>query len=200
MEKDSFLIDKAKKMLEVLEEALEKAPWEKSILLRATGQKLRELRSRLRTALGDKATPETDGPNTLADRIAERVGQVEVYVYLYNADGQSIPKWEKLISTLKSQSISRPIYANEKDVQEFIRSKPNKLNEGYVSIYVNKDDIVEPVNTAPPKDKLGNPLIMTKDNAVKPENVTRFVHFTGQYILQDQKLVRQGDASYMDFT
>ena len=200
MEKDSFLIDAAKKFLTVLDGAIEKGPWEKTILLRATGKKLRELRFRVRTALGEKAEPDTDGPKHLADRIAERVGQLEVYVYLYNADGQSIAKWEKLILSLRAQSVSRPIYTNERDVREFIRSKPNKVNEGYAAIYINKDDIIEPVNTEPPRDKLGNPLLLAKDTAVKANNVTRFTHISGQYALKDGRLVREGDINYMDFT
>lgn len=198
MSRDDIILKGGKKLLAVLDEAIEKGPWDKTIFLRAAGKKLREFRFRLRASL-QIDDPDASKGKDLADRIADRAGQTEVYVYLYNADGQNLEKWSKLVATLRMQAVSRPVYSRENDIQELIRSKPNKNNEAYVAVYVSKEDIVTPKESSP-KDKFGNDLLLLKDKAVKVENISRFMHVTGEYAFEAGQLIRKGDIQYMDFS
>ena len=137
-------------------------------------------------------------PAHLANRVAERTGQQEVFISLYNADGGNLQKWAKLLQGVSRQVVTRPIYAQEKEICALIRSKLNKKNEAYLAVYIDRDDVIEMAEDKAPKDRLGHHLLVTKDGAIKLENVTRFIHESGQYILKDGQLIRQGDAQYVD--
>lgn len=192
-----------RKVLESLNDAIQKGPWDKTLFLRAIGQKLQELRDRYSQEMAleqqEKSMSQDMSPAHLAARVAERSGQVEVYVSLYSAEGGDLHGWERLLHTLGKQIISRPIFQSESDVRELIRSKVNKKNEAYVSVYVKKGDIMPPPGGKAPLDALGHKLLVVREGATTAANVTSFKHQSGKYILKDGKLVRTGDLEYADF-
>jgi len=98
--------------------------------------------------------------------------------------------WERIIANLPKQMISRPIYANEKDVKDIIKTKVNKTNEAYVSMYVNQTDILFTEAEKTPKDKLGKALLSLKNKSLILDNVNRFVHESGVYKLTHARLVK----------
>ena len=48
-----------------------------------------------------------------------------------------------------------------------------------------------------PHDRWDNPLLLLNDNAVKIHNVTRFIHVSGNYEVENGKLVRQSSAEFL---
>ena len=186
-------------ILEILNHLIDEAPWDASRFLQATQKKLSKIRDEFQTSLNLTETTQPT-PRTLADRVALRAGQVEIYVSLYNADGKNINKWRKLSNRIEKLIISRPIYRSEDDVRALIRSKVHKINEAYIAVYVSKTDIIPPVEKDQiAHDRLGHELLKIKEGAIKPENITRFMHATGQYVFKDNQLIKQGELEYMDF-
>ena len=56
-----------------------------------------------------------------------------VYVYLFNAQGEKLKRWETLLlpSALFEHSVNRPIYSNKEHVQTLIRAKQNMSLHGF---------------------------------------------------------------------
>lgn len=187
-----------RKVLDTLNKAVDKGPWEKTLFLRAIGQKLKDLRDRFRKDMRlDENTEQTQqSPAHLAARVAERSGQVEVFISLYCATGGELPAWEKILSSMGKQVITRPTFRAEKDIRELIRTKINPKNEAYIAVYINKTDLLKPIPGKEPVDALGHQLLIVREGAVKANNITRFMHTSGRYSYRNGKLSREGDNEY----
>ena len=90
---------------------------------------------------------------------------------------------------LPKQIISRPIYANEEDIKALIRTKVNKVNEAYVSIYIHQSDILFLSPDKTPLDKLEKPLLTLKNKSISLENINLFVHGSSTYHYRQGRLV-----------
>ena len=89
--------------------------------------------------------------------------------------------WERIIANLPHQIIARPIYADETDVKSIIKTKDNKNNEAYVSIYVSQNDILTLDADKVPVDKLGKQLLTLKNTAIKLDNIHFFCYQSNLY-------------------
>lgn len=181
------------KILQALDKAIKEGQWEGKLLFQATGKKLREIRDRLRATL-QLDEMDSEASNQLAEREATRSSQVEVFVSLYNADGNDLKKWAMVIKSLETNIITRPIYNNEADIQTVIRSKTNKKNEAYLSVFINKSAILAPTGKQPPRDRLGYEMLLIKEGALNLESISRFVHISGEYEFKDNHLVKISTA------
>ena len=102
---------------------------------------------------------------------------------------------ERVILNLSSHLTSRPIYTNEDDVKSLIRSKPNPVNDSYVSFYINPEDIIPQPPEKTLTDKLGKPIIILKHHAISLHNLDSFVHQTGVYSWKNNHLILCAAAS-----
>lgn len=114
--------------------------------------------------------------------------ETEVYVELYQADGDNMDRWAMILKAIAVQAISRPVYKNEVDVCSFIRAKQQKNREGYAVVKVPNTNILHPAVSH--KDGAGRTLLQIKSGTLKSENISRFVHISGQYAWQKDKLVK----------
>lgn len=175
-------------ILKALDDAIDNGPWDESNFLRVIGKNLQVLREEFASQVN--ASPEKlKFASHLANRIALRTGQQEIFVSLYTSEGMKLNSWERLLTNLPKQIISRAIYANEDDVMTWIRSKDNPTNEAYVSIYINQSDLLSLSAEKTPKDKLGKPLLTLKDKAISLDNINRFVHKTGTFQFVHGRLI-----------
>lgn len=191
----------AKKLLTALDDAIATGPWDKSVFLKAIGKKLREIRHDYKTKLGLKTEQELEAERH-AQQVtthASRSNQQCVYISLYNADGTNMEKWEKLLLAIERQIITRPVYRVETEIRALIRSKQNKRNEAYISVWIDKDKVLEPQHTKKVTDKLGHELMSLKDGAIKMDNIESFYHESGQYEVQKKSLVRVADMHFSEF-
>jgi len=176
--KDKLDQSDASAILKALDDALEKGPWNESNFLRVIGKNLKDIRDNFAREM------ETDAGGQGADKQGgrlERSGQKEVFISLYSSEGSEIHSWERILANLPRQIISRPVYAEEEDVKFLIKSKENKYNEAYVAIFINESDLLQLSSDKIPMDKFGKQLMALKDRAVQLENITRFVHISGDY-------------------
>lgn len=178
---DDDNLDKAKKTLQALDEALVAGPWNESSFIIMMNKKLRIIRDDLAAKIAKYEEGETDSPEYLAHRAHLSASHKLVYISLYSLEGINITSWERIIANLQRQIVSRPVYFNEEDVQNIIKTKEKKINEAYVAFYVNEADILDINRDKIPVDKLGKPMLVLKDNAINLENIEYFVHLSGKY-------------------
>lgn len=188
--KDRLSDEQNETILKALNDAIEQGPWDQSNFLRVVGKNLIEIRDGFLTQLGASSHAQLKAESHLANRIALRSGQQEIFISLYSADGANLQSWERIVSNLPRQIISRPIYADEEDVKAIIKIKENKINEAYVGIYVNQSDLLTLSAEKSSIDKLGKTLLALKDKTLSLENISRFVHATGVYKFDRGRLLK----------
>lgn len=187
--KDELSEQQCEEILKALNDALDQGPWDKSNFLKVIGKNLTEIRDNFANQMGKSGNAKLTAQSNLANRIALRSGQREVYISLYSSDGSNLQSWEKIVANLPRQMISRPIYADEEDIKAVLKMKENKQNEAYVAIYIHQNDILALPPEKAPVDKLGKPLLSLKSNVLNLENISRFVHLSGVYHYEKGRLM-----------
>lgn len=177
-------------ILKILDDLVALGGWESSAFLRVIGKKLQAIRDDFSSRALVCRPEKSKITSHLANRVAIRSGQQEVFIALYTSDGGNIQAWERIVVNLPKQMISRPIYASEEDVNQAIRAKENKNNEAYVSMYVNQTDLLS-MGDKTPLDKLGKPLVTLKDKSLNLANINRFVHVSGIYHYIHGRLIKE---------
>ncbi|CAM2828425.1 Dot/Icm secretion system protein IcmQ [Legionella worsleiensis] len=188
--KDRLSDEQNEEILKSLNEAIDTGPWDKSNFLKVVGKNLIEIRDGFLNQLGASSRAQLKAESHLANRIALRSGQQEIYISLYSSDGAVLQSWEKIISNLPKQMISRPIYADEADIKALLKTKENKQNEAYVAVYINQSDILSLSADKAPVDKLGKMLLSLKDKTLNLDNISRFVHVSGVYKFERNRLIK----------
>ncbi len=188
--KDELSEQQTEAILKALDDAIEHGPWDESNFLRVIGKNLREIRDAFANQLLLPGQEKSKIVSHLANRIALRSGQQEIFIALYSSDGANLQSWERILMNLPKQIISRPVYASEEDVKAFIKTKENKNNEAYVSMYISQVDILQMSVDKTPIDKLGKPLLTLKDKSLSLDNINHFVHISGAYQYTQGRLVK----------
>ena len=182
--------EQSARILKALNKAIEEGPWDQSNFLRMIGKNLLTIRDDFLTRLGAKSEHELRAESQLANKMAIRSNQLEIFISLYCFDGVNLQSWERIVANLPKQTISRPIYANEENLKDILKLKDNKNNEAYVAIHIDKQSILELAPDKVAKDKLGIPLLNLKDRSINTDNISRFVHATGTYQFQRGRLIK----------
>ncbi len=175
------------KILKALDETIATGPWDYNLFFKGIGKQLLEARERFVRELGLEG--HKNGDKGLADEA--EAAFIEVYVSLYQAEGANISKWQTVVNTLAGYNLTRPVYKNETDVVEAIRSKEFKQNDAYVAVKILKADITQPFTESPPVDRYGHELLVLREGAVRQENISRFVHMSGEYEFRNNTLVKK---------
>lgn len=179
------------RLVVILDGLLKTGNWENSLFLRASANRLRQLKDEAQRLAQSGASAQGVRLQDAKDKIFA-AGYIQVYVYLYQVDGSSLRNWQSAIKSLMEHSSSRPAYKTEEHVQEFIRSKTDLERHGYVVVNIKESDVYKLGST--PMDPLGHPLLTLKDDAIKLENIYRFIHANKKtYIVQEQQLIYETD-------
>lgn len=135
---------------------------------------LQSLANKIDAELGSTKQPIIN--HTHANELPE--DETLVYVSLFNAQGNILNSWQKLLEpkALYDHSVNRPIYASQKEIEEMLRNKTNKDQNAYFIITVNKNDIMANEETTTLRDPNGFPLLRLKQGALKKGNIKLFVH------------------------
>lgn len=183
-----------RQLISLLDNLIQMGSWDKSLFLQATKKEIKDMRDKIANDL-DLVIPEENPHHE--DAIAQDVtkapipeGMLEVYVALYQANGLKIQNWENSFELLLARSSSRPIYNEETNAKDMLLRKGNPTNNAYIAILINKDDII-PVPEKHITDKFGHELLTVREDALKVENIRKFIHSSGTYILNKRHLVKQ---------
>jgi len=172
---------KAEALLRALDDALASGSWTETNFILIIGKKLRAIRDSLAEQVKQSQDDQASSAALLSRRLAMQSTLKEVFIGLYSLEGVSLQAWERILANLRRQMVSRPVYEHEDDIQAIIKTKEKKINEAYVSIFVDEADILFVSADKAPIDKLGKPMLVLKDNAINLENINLFVHLSGTY-------------------
>lgn len=180
-------------IVQILDNAIHDGPWDASNFLKAIGNKLRDVRAEFveHVQTSGKQLLEKMLEDNAEKLLLQRANQQEIFITLYSSEGSNLNSWERILSNLPRQVISRPIYSKEEDALYMIRSKASRTNEAYVGVYIHATDILPLPPDKTLTDKFGKPLLSLKDKAISVENISRFIHSSGNYHYIKGRLVRQ---------
>jgi len=114
--------------------------------------------------------------------------EILVYIYLFNAQGVSLKNWQNLLlpRALVDHSVNRPIYAKQKDIEQVIRSKPNKAQHSYLVVKIKKADVLQSEDLC---DQQDFPLLRVKHGALETDKIKEFVHNGRKYKVSVQGII-----------
>ncbi len=189
MKEEGLSESQQKEILAALDTAINDGPWEDTNFLRILGKNLKKIRDDFAEHITMEVSISPTQQKAL-NRLSAQSQLQEVFVSLYSIEGNSIQAWERLLVNLPRYVVSRPIYANETDVRSLVRSKPNKVNEAYVGIYIAESDLITTSSDRVLKDKFGKQLLSLKDRALNLDNISKFIHMSGEYSYLNNHLVK----------
>lgn len=177
-------------------------------LIREAVKKDNELRSQFQ--IGEKFRFIRDRLNALLNRVEENLTALQketeqkstqlqddealVYVYLFNAQGLILKTWQKMVNSsfFYEYSINRPIYADKAAIESYIRSKASKVQHGYLTVAVKKENILTgPETASSSKDALGNLVIKVKEGALHFDKLFSFTHNNIDYVSNEGELIKK---------
>lgn len=191
MMKDELTREQMQTILQALDEALQKGPWDKSNFLSIAGKKLNQIRtdfSNYTKEAQEKIKVESDSKKRYLETQKQKV-----FISIYSSGGNNLQVWERALANLPRQLISRGVYSKEEDIQNLIRSKEKTVNEAYAIAYIYPKDILELGEEKMLRDKLGSPLISLKAGAIQPEDIKQLIHLTGHYDYNKGRLIRSSN-------
>lgn len=172
------------KVLYALDKALNTDLWKSSPFLQSIGNTLQDLRDQVALALKieDQASVSEEPIQGLFSY---------VFVSLYQTQGDSLPRWQHMLANLGLFSVNRPIYLQEPDIQASILQEQGQGRHAYTVVTVAPEDILSTAEEGSQVDRRGRQCVFLKEGALKPENIIRFVHSTGEYKWINGFLVQQ---------
>lgn len=179
-------IEKKEKLLTLIKEAVDADADLRNLY--TIGNKFKFIHDRL-NALKNQVEEDLKALHKKEEKTIRKLDEEDVLVYvsLYNAQGNVVKTWQKLMNpaVFYEYSVNRPIYKNKKDIESFIRLKQNKLQHGYLTIAVNKNDILSTDLQEPQKDSLGGVLIKVREGSLKFDRLINFTHNGNDYVLSE---------------
>jgi len=174
-------------IIEAIDHVLEAGDWGDSLFLRNTVKPLKKIRDEALKLQQEVGEASGEKKITLRDLNDD---EMLIYISIFQSEGHNIRKWELQLSSLQSHLLGRPVYENEADAQKVIRQKLVQISEAYVVVAIKKSDIQDFAYQAKRVDRHGNALLTLKENAVKPENIFKFLHQGKEYCFVNGKLVK----------
>lgn len=181
-------IQAALEIKKILEEGIAAGPWQANLFLKGIKKKLEELRDDFVTRVGLEQHHEQLAKDLLA---ANSIEHTEVYIALYQSQGDNINKWQEVVFSLENYTMGRPIYYNETDVRAAIRLNDRNLNHAYAVVKVHSDAILNDTAEQVRTDREGRKLVSLRASAIQLKNIIRLVHATGEYKVVRNFLVKQ---------
>lgn len=173
-----------RKLLEILDELIADSCWDKSLFLKASSKEWINLREKLANQLDcdSSSDPTLFQKSAHLNSAIEKIpkDKLQVYVGLYLNDGTKLPSWERSMANLIEKSSSRPIYQDEVKAKDAMAKQGNSPNIAYIEVLINKSDIV-PMPEKLVTDRFGHELLTLREDALRLENIRRFIHPTGVY-------------------
>lgn len=178
--------DILKKLAKLIDELLESDAWTKGIYLQTISTKVAELRAEVNTLLEEISGSENVD---VVGTASKSIGNVSVFVSLYQADAKNLSMWQKTLKRINEFSTSRPVYREEESVKQLIRGRPDPTKEGYAIVQIKEADLIKPYTGKQLADRFGNELLTVREGAIKSENVAKFVHGANTYKYENGELV-----------
>lgn len=175
------------RLLTSIDKAIQEGRWDSGLFYKNVLKRLLKMREYVIDQLPDENETAVD-VSSQDIMLQHKEGYELVYVAIYQAEGNKLDRWLSVIRTLNERCMSRPVYPDEAQVQETMRSKRSR-NHAYVVVWIKKTDIISSPNGNIFKDQLGHELVTLKDNSLKLNNIIEFVHDGRRYLFKEDRLL-----------
>lgn len=152
---------------------------------------LQGLHQRVENSIHEGEAP-VEKPKSASPELAD--DETLVYVYLFNAQGDTFATWKKFLTprVLIEHSVNRPIYQELDQVEAVLRSRSMPARNAYIAVSVKKADILQSRQGSTFKDQFGFPLLRLRQGSLEVGNIKAFVHQGKSYQLTaDEQLIPQ---------
>lgn len=171
-----------------LDRVINLGDWETSTFLRNAVKKLKKMREeawKLSMQLQGKTEEEKIELPQL------EAGMTPVYISIFQHKAHNYKDWEYQLNNLPQYVFGRPIYREEKAVQQSIRTKLMQNSDAYVCVGVTEKAIQIEEFHPSSQDKWGNRLLQLISGAVRKENILEFVYMNKRYYFVNNKLIEK---------
>lgn len=168
-----------------LDAVLSSADWDRSSFLRYRLSSLKKIRNHARQ-LQNQLAGLLSSHDVHPDKLSEN--ETQLYVSLYQSNGQDLKQWAAQLASISSHMIGRPIYQHEKDIQRAIRQKCVQGSESYAVVKIDRSKIMD-ASQSQRKDRWGNSLVNVMTDAVQSDQIIEWVHLNKHYHYSNQQLI-----------
>ncbi len=171
-----------------LDSVIDQGDWDSSLFLRNSVKQLKKMRDdawKLSMQLQGKTQKEKVEPPKLGP------GMILIYISIFQNKAHNYKDWEQQLSSLPQYVLGRPIYRDEKAVQQSIRTKLMQNADAYICVGVAENVIQSEEYHPTGRDKWGNSLLQLIPGAVRTENILEFVYMDKRYYFINGKLIEK---------
>lgn len=179
------LVNKRESIISKIDKTINSSIWHSHPLLSLYQENLTKLKERV-SNISDK---DTSGIPSKKQSQDAQENKIKIFVSLYNTDGLNLNKWMAVIDNAIQSAASRSIYQNKADIEKMISNRESIDNEGYLTINISENDIINIAAESMKKDGLGINLMDVKENALSIKNIVYFTHRDSNYIIKEDKLI-----------
>lgn len=172
-------------IIKAVDEILAAGDWESSLFLRNKAKGLQAIRDQAQKFTQQLNSYPNDQSHLASSQLTIPAGKTLVYVLLFQLNGHNLSEWESLLKVLPTYIQGRPIYQQQEEIEQNLRSRGQNIAEGYAAIMVPE----KAVKVTKMLDRFGQPLVTVDEGSFKSEDVVRFVHAGQSYRFKEGHLV-----------
>lgn len=184
---DESSLDICREIVAIVNRITSTEGWKDSLFLRNIMKPLIDAQQEAQKVLDLLVIREEEAKNLELPPVTD--DQQLVYISLFQADGYDFLRWGMQLRSIERYLVGRPVYNEEKDVLQLIRSKETTPSDAYIVCTVNKTDIQQDEWALKRKDANGQAVLALANNSVTADSIREFVHMNKRYRLQDSKLI-----------
>jgi len=179
---EKLTLEEVQKVQEIMNQLLAEKDWEQASYLKILREELQKIYSAFNVLASQVYSQVNEEAEAQAQLLNfDKTNYKLVYISVYSSEGGNLDSWQRILSNLPKQFITRAIYENEYDAQDAIKLAPVFSNAAYVAIWVDKSHILSPEDFPPQFDKLGHQLINLRDRAVQLNKIEFFWNNLSKY-------------------
>lgn len=121
------------------------------------------------------------------DRVSDvTADEIIVYVYLFNAQGNSIPTWQKFLqpSVFYEYSVNRPVYSDRSAIDSLVRTKVNRTQHGYLAVAIKKSDLINKPATEDTVETVAK-AVKIREGSLRFNRLLFFRHNETDYLVNE---------------
>ncbi|MEC8882546.1 MAG: type IVB secretion system protein IcmQ, partial [Pseudomonadota bacterium] len=184
--------------IERVKKLLKEDVWQSSFWLKRKKKELESVVSSLEGAKQDLQNQVKNFGKETINKVKKAMQEIpegtqEVFIQINQVNGRDMSGWERALKALPSCSFGRPVYTKESSARHAVSSMGLTEKSAYVSIYVEKEDILKQEQEY---DSNGQEVIVLKPGAVKTSHIIKFVHYNQDvYLFVGEKLILDNDKA-----
>lgn len=176
-------------LLQIIDDLLQADDWESSPFLKQLLRPTKELKEQLLQFLSENEGLVDSG--SWSPRVC-MPGYREVYLLMFQSDGESLNAWEDQLTDISSILASRAMYPTRDSIERVLRLRGGQDSDAYAALHIPSDFIMS--LDEPNQDKWGQEILTLKSDNITSKCIAYFVHLSVTYDFVESRLVKVSDS------